>query len=259
MIGAVIKAVEQAGRAILDVRQRGFSVTQKGRHGPVTDADRAADGILKAALLDIEPCAWLSEETTDDRRRLDANRVWVVDPLDGTKEFVEGIPEYAVAVGLVERGRPILGVIHNPNTRDTFSAEAEAGAFLNGEPIRIVEGSALLASRSEIRRAEFSAFEDDWDVRPVGSIAYKLGLVAAGAGGATLSRGPKWEWDVCAGSVIVAEAGGIAVDIFGESFTFNRSFPKVRGVLAGAPKTVNRLLRRLATVGPSDRMQELIP
>jgi myo-inositol-1(or 4)-monophosphatase len=121
----------------------------------------------------------------------------------------------------------------------------------------VAEGKTLLASRSEIKRGEFVPFVNGWDVKHVGSIEYKLGLVAAGEG-TTLSRGPKWEWDVCAGALIVRESGGAATDVFGGQFRFNQRFPKVKGILAGAPASYHRALEQITELGPSDRMRELM-
>jgi myo-inositol-1(or 4)-monophosphatase len=199
---------------------------------------------------------WLSEETADNPSRLAEGSVWVVDPLDGTKEFVAGVPEYVVAVGLVMDGAPVLGVVHNPRTGDTFWATRGGGAFRNGRAIRVAEGSRLLASRSETKRGEFAPFTE-WQVDAVGSIQYKLALIAAGDGAVTLSRGPKHEWDVCAGALIVEEAGGRVTDMFGEPLRYNQPFPKVPGILAGAPEAFARALARLRETGASDRMNEL--
>lgn len=257
MLATVIAAAEAAGRLIEDVRSAGFDVEQKGSQGPVTAADKAADTLLKRELLGIEPCGWLSEETVDEQSRIGLRRVWIVDPLDGTKEFVGGIPEYSVAIALVEDGRAVLGVIHNPATKETFAAER---GDLDQHTIRIGirEGNRMLASRSEVKRGEFRGFDQTWDIRSVGSIQYKLALVAAGRANVTLSRGPKWEWDVCAGAFLVEVAGGIATDMFGEQLTFNQPFPKAKGVLAGAPGAHDRALRELSSLGASDRMKELV-
>lgn len=251
----VIEAVRLAGIRIQAAHGTG-SVEHKVDESPVTRADRESDHVLKAALVPLTQAAWLSEETADSAVRLTAGRVWVVDPLDGTKDFIAGIPEYAVAVALVEDGVPVLGVVHNPATGDTFWAERGGGAFRNGAPIRVAEGGTVLASRSETRRGEFAPFTT-WDVRPVGSIEYKLALVACGAGAVTWSRGPKHEWDVCAGALIVQEAGGLATELAGTPLRFNRPRPKVRGILSGAPGAYARALAELAMVGASDRMAEL--
>jgi len=255
----VLDALRRAGAVIQEVRARGFSVADKGGAGPVTEADHAADALLREVLPAILPAAWLSEETKDDPARLAADRLWVVDPLDGTKEFVEGVPQYSVAVGLVEGGVPIFGAVHQPVTGDTWWARRGGGCFRNGVPVRVAGGNALGASRSEMKRGEFEPFVEGWDLRPIGSIAFKLALVASGELAATVSRGPKHEWDVCAGAMLVLEAGGVAVDCFGEALAFNRPFPKSRGILAGAPDAAARVLAVVERVGVSDRMDEFPP
>jgi myo-inositol-1(or 4)-monophosphatase len=257
MVEGVIDIVVAAGRLVETIRTAGFAVRQKGDHGPVTEADQAADRMLRRELLGLEACGWLSEETADDRSRLELRRVWVVDPLDGTKEFVRGVPEYSVAVALVDSGRPVLGVVHNPATGELFWAERGKGAFRNGDPIRVTESEVLLASHAELSRGEFEPFESRWTLQPKGSIEYKLALVAGGEAAVTLSQGPKWEWDVCAGALIVEEAGGIATDATGEGFRFNRALPKVRGVVAGSPGAHRRCLSTIESIGPIDRMGEL--
>lgn len=255
LLDQVVLAVREAGSVIESVRAAGFAVTSKGAAGPVTDADRRADALLRARLLDLHPAGWLSEETADSPARREQATLWVVDPLDGTREFVQGLPEYTVAVALVDAEGPLLGVVCNPATGDLFAAERGAGTRRNGARVRVQEGETCLASRSEVRRGEFEAF-GDWAVRPVGSIAYKLALVAAGDAAMTLSRGPKHEWDVCAGALLVAEAGGLATDVFGGSLRYNQPFPKTRGILAGAPEAYARALALVGRTGASDRMRE---
>ncbi|MCK6479268.1 MAG: 3'(2'),5'-bisphosphate nucleotidase CysQ [Planctomycetes bacterium] len=239
------------------VRAEGFEVLSKGDKGPVTRADHEADALLREALPAILPAAWLSEETVDDPVRLGQRRLWVVDPLDGTKEFVEGVPHYAVSAGLVEDGVALLGVVHNPSDGTTVWAVRGGGCFRDGKPVRVAEGRRLGASRSEIKRGEFEPFAADWTVEPLGSIAWKLALVAAGEIAATVSRGPKHEWDVCGGAMLVEEAGGQVADCFGGALRFNQSFPKTKGVLAGAPEAYGRVAAKLAEVGVSDRMDEM--
>lgn len=255
----VVEAVHEAGAAIEDVRRGGFDVEQKEGHGPVTRADREADDLLRSRLPAIRSGAWLSEESADDPSREGADRVWVVDPLDGTREFVDGVAEYTVAVALVERGRPVIGVVHNPATGETFHAVRGEGAYRDGEPTQVSEGTVLLASRTELRGGEFDPFRGEWDLRPTGSTQYKLALVAAGEGAATFSRGPKWEWDVCAGELIVHEAGGRCSELMGTDLRYNKGFPKVRGMMAGAPDAWARARRQMEEVGPAERMLEDFP
>lgn len=263
-IDAVTEIVRAAGAAIEKIRAQGFEVEDKGKDDPVTRADRAADEILKGGLLDLYPCGWLSEESADDPTRLDETFVWIVDPLDGTKEFVLGIPEYSVSVSLVNNGSAVVGVVHNPVTGETFVAQRGTGAHrldAAGEqtPLRVAEGNLLLASRSELRYGEFDPFQAGWRIEACGSIAYKLGRVAAGEAAATFSRGPKWEWDVCAGSLLIAEAGGSASSVLGSTLRFNQPFPKVKGILAGAPHAAERALTTISSIPPSARMEAEFP
>jgi myo-inositol-1(or 4)-monophosphatase len=258
LIDAVADIVAAAGRVIEEVRASAqLDVAHKGAEGPVTEADRRSDDLLKRELTRLEPAAWLSEETADDKSRLGARRVWVVDPLDGTKEFIAGIGEYAVSVGLVEDGETVLGVIHNPVMRATYTAVRGGGAYVDGQRVTARPGGLVLASRSEMKTGEFAPFVDaGFDLRPMGSIAYKLALIAGGAAAVTLSRGPKWEWDVCAGALLVSEAGGVATDVFGGPLRYNQSFPKVRGILAGERDAHARAREFVSRVGASDRMAE---
>src|SRR6202034_3110925 len=154
-------------------------------HDPVTEADRAVDAVLREELLrDGE--GWLSEESVDDYSRLEKSRVWVVDPLDGTREFVQGIPEFCVSIGYVENGRPVAGGICNPATNEIFLGSLESGVTYNGKPAQpsqrtTLDGATVLASRSETKRGEWKQFEGaNFKVRPMGSVAYKLALVSAG-------------------------------------------------------------------------------
>src|ERR1700690_2637078 len=153
-------------------------------HDPVTEADRALDAALRKELLrDGE--GWLSEESVDDYTRLEKSRVWVVDPLDGTREFVAGIPEFCVSIAMVENGRPVAGGICNPATNEVFLGSLDAGLTYNGQPARAsgkrsLNAAVVLASRSEAKRGEWKQFENGpFQVRPMGSVAYKLGLVSA--------------------------------------------------------------------------------
>ena len=159
-------AAKEAGEIILNFYQSEFEIKHKGFGNPVTEADLAADTFLKNNLTEKFPeYGWLSEETKDSPARLDKMRVWVVDPLDGTKEFVEGVPNFAVSIGLVEKGIPILGVIYNPVTKDTYSAAKGMGMKFNGQPKTICRETELtnmniLNSRSETKRGLWKPFEN---------------------------------------------------------------------------------------------------
>jgi len=253
VIEEVIRIAVEAGGIIQAAYREGLHTKVKEGNEPVTQADREADAYLRRSLEALVPAGWLSEESADDLSRLQHSRVWVVDPLDGTKEFIRGLPEYAVSIALVEDGRPILGLIHNPTTEDTFWSCRGEGTFRNGTRLRVRESRVLLASRTEVDEGEFEPFRDSWTVRPCGSIAYKLALVSAGEGAGTLSRGPKREWDVCAGSMLVEEAGGVVTDALGAPLRFNRAPPRTSGVLAAAPRAHRLLLSAARKVGMADR------
>lgn len=229
---------------------------KSGGRGPVTEADRAVDRVLRDVLLRSGD-GWFSEETVDDFERLEKERVWVVDPLDGTREFVEGIPEWCVSVGLVENGRAIAGGICNPATGETFLGSLGKGITYNGKQVRVSErkrlaGALVLASRSEMRRGEWEEFRSaPFVVRPVGSVAYKLALVAAGLADATWTFSPKNEWDIAAGVALIEAAGGFVRSLENSSLTFNNQASLVSGLFAGGPclrKELNSLVAHRSQV-----------
>jgi myo-inositol-1(or 4)-monophosphatase len=233
----------KAARAAGDIlrgywRRGGYQIGFKGKDNPVTQADLEADRTLKRLLHDPFPeYGWLSEETADSEARLHCQRVWIVDPLDGTKEFIQGVPEFCVAVALVEEGHPVLGVTYNPITHEMFWSARGMGCHLNAEPVRVTRTRALrranvLASRSETARGEWEVFHGRLKVSPTGSVAYKLALVAAGKGDATFTRSPKSEWDIASGAALLAEAGGTMTDIHGTMIRFNQRHVKVAGMIA---------------------------
>ena len=193
-------------------------------------------------MLDARPQdAVLAEEgalTPAGRASSDAERVWIVDPLDGTREFVAGIPEWCVSIALVEQGRPVLGGTLNPVTGQQIIGGEGLGVFLNNEPCRArdvtsLDGTEILASRSECKRGEWERFESaPFGVRPMGSVAYKISLVAAGLADATWTLVPKHEWDVAAGVALVTAAGGAVWLPDGTEPQFNRPKPLLPGLLA---------------------------
>src|ERR1700677_3966426 len=209
-----IEAALEAARKVCDRFPPGEVETEfKAGHDPVTAADRAVDAVLRQNLLRAGE-GWLSEETIDDFSRLDKQRVWVVDPLDGTREFVKGIPEFCVSIGFVENGRAVAGGIYNPATRETFLGSVDSGVTYNGKPAgpsqrQTLDGAVILASRSEVKRGEWKPFENaSFTIRPMGSVAYKLALVSAGLADITFTLTPKNEWDVVAGAALVRSVGG---------------------------------------------------
>jgi myo-inositol-1(or 4)-monophosphatase len=217
-------------------RDGGYQIDSKGKNNPVTTADFEADSELKQILLDAYPeYGWLSEETADNDDRLSRERVWIVDPLDGTKEFIKGIPEFVVAIALADHGVPVMGVSYNPIKDELFSGIPGVGCYLDGKPVTVSDTathSTILASRSETARGEWKAYEGRVTVRPIGSVAYKLALVAAGQADATFTLTPKSEWDIASGVALIIAAGGRVTDLHGDPLEFNRRSVKTPGFVA---------------------------
>jgi len=243
-----IEAALEAARVVFARFTPGAIETEyKIGHDPVTEADRAVDAVMRENLL-REGEGWLSEESADDVSRLGKSRVWVVDPLDGTREFVQGIPEFCVSIGFVEEGRPVAGGICNPATNETIIGAIDCGVLYNGKPAwpsqrTTLKGSLILASRSEVKRGEWQQFQSgEYQIRPMGSVAYKLGLVAAGVADITFTLTPKNEWDVAAGAALVASSGGFVSTLENTALRCNRRNPLLSGLLASGPFLREELL-----------------
>ena len=218
---------------------------------PVTAADREIDALLRE-ILPGPGDGWLSEESDDDERRLACRRVWVVDPLDGTRSFVARRPEYSVSIALVVDGVPVLGAIGNPAVGVSVVGGPGLGLEVHGDPALAwpAPGGRLrvLASRSEWKRGEWSGpGSDAIDVLPQGSVAYKLALVASGAADATWTLQPKHEWDVAAGAALVLAAGGEVWLPRGGPVLWNQRRPLFRGFAAARAGVRPRVEALLST------------
>lgn len=257
-LDVALEAAREAGTLVLqyfngseyEVKNKGLSFGSRG-YNPVTTADHASNSLLKKILLTEFPdYGWFSEETSDSPDRLRKERVWIVDPLDGTHEFIEGVPNFVVSVALVEGNSPILGVLYNPATEEMFWATSGSGAKLNDEKIRCTPAEkpsemVILNSRTETKKGLWNPYMETFlEQRAVGSVAYKLGLTAAGRADIFISLRPKNEWDICAGHCIVNEAGGKLKDLKGREVTYNnRNALITPGVIAANPTAVENTLR----------------
>ncbi len=242
------EALEAGVEAVRAFTPGAIEYEEKSRCGdPVTAADLAVNEVLMETLP-VQGEGWLSEETADSPERLQHRRVWVVDPLDGTREFVQGIPEWCISVGLVEDGEPVAGGILSPPSGQLVLGSLETGVTLNGEPVgmtnlRSLEGALVLASRSEWKRGEWERYRNaPFQVRPCGSVAFKLAQVAAGLADGTWTLVPKHEWDVAAGAALVKAAGGSLLHADGSRPRFNRPRPLLPNLLAARAELLAELL-----------------
>lgn len=232
-------ALDVAEAALAPFTPGAIEARMKEGDDPVTAADLAVDAALRRSLPRPGE-GWLSEETADDASRLSCERVWVVDPVDGTREFVAGIPEWGVSIGLVVVGKPVAGGILNPAAGLRIVGSVDDGVIVNGEPARTtartdLRGAVVLASRSEVKRGEWERFfATPISVRTMGSAAFKLACVAAGWADATWTLVPKHEWDVAGGAALVLAGGGAVFGPDGEEVAFNQPSPKLTGFVAVA-------------------------
>lgn len=203
----------------------------------VSEADVEVDAALRETLLGAFPQdAWLSEEAHDDRERLRHRRVWIVDPLDGTREFLQGVPEYAVSIALAINGQAVLGVVFNPEADEMYAAAAgSADERFQLDTADSLSESYMLVGRGEWQFGDLPPVPDGTKVLPVGSIAYRMALLATGKGGLIFTPGRRSEWDVAAGAALLAAAGATVSDIEGRTLSFNQAEPSVRGLIAGRP------------------------
>jgi len=234
----LLDAVREAGACALARFRTEQKVWRKSKHHPVCQADIETNTVLSDMLKNERPdYGWLSEESDDSNARLAAERTWVVDPIDGTSSYLKGLPEFAVSVALIANGRALMGAVYNPAADEMFEAVAGDGARLNGETITVSDcaemaDASILASRSEHREAGWPERFRAENIHAISSIAYKLALVAEGRYDATASAWPKADWDICAGYLLVAEAGGKTTSIAGQDLRFNKEPPKHATCLA---------------------------
>ena len=250
-----VEAARAAAAIVCRHYKTDFEVEMKGHDDPLTAADRDSNACIQEAILRAFPTdGWLSEETADSTERLTKRRVWIVDPLDGTKEFTQHIPEFCVCIALVEDGRPIVAVEINPAAERLYCAVRGQGTTVNGEPARVsaqrdVAHAEVLASRSEDRRGEWDVFKRRCRVVLTGSVAFKLAELSTGHGDATFTLTPKNEWDICAGSLLVEEAGGRVTGLDGMPLRFNQPSPLRPGMIASNGLLHDGLLALIAELG----------
>lgn len=245
----VVEVVLEGGKITLCYFRNDPSRWEKSKDNPVTVADMEVNQFLRERLGAMDSSAvWLSEESHDRfDDRANARRLWIVDPLDATKEFIEGVPDYSVIVALVVDGACEYAVVYNPPRQQMFTAIRGSGAWLDGQRIYAsrednITRSRILVSRSDLRKGK-------WDGHPeltffgVGGCGYKMCLVAAGMAEASINLSGLHEWDVAGPSLIIQEAGGVALNMKGQPFTFNSETAKVTGQISAGNLEIAERLR----------------
>lgn len=250
-LDVLITALRNAGVEALRHAVDGFKTIQKPDHSPVTSADLAVNEVLHSHLAAAFPQdGWLSEESPDNLDRLRKRRVWVVDPIDGTKAFISGEPDFCISVGLIEKGRPIVAGIFNPSTDELFTATRGGGLRLNNEPVARPASwngrhPVIALNPWEQQIGRFTSLEPSVKRRPIRSIAWVLALAATGRIEGVVTWEPENEWDVAAGTLLIAEAGGTISDGCGQALIFNRREPRYRGIIATGPHCPDAVAQQL--------------
>lgn len=253
-LALLIEAARHAGDIARGYHgQDGLDVQLKsGDNSPVSEADLAVNAALETRLRTARPdYGWLSEESADDAARLNANRVFIVDPIDGTRSFVAGERTWAHALAIAEKGVVVAGVVFLPMLDKMYTSLLGAGAHLNGMPISVasaarMDGAEVLATRQNFEPQYWRGVVPVMKRNHRPSLAYRLSLVAEGRFDAMFTFRPSWEWDIAAGSLILSEAGARVTDRRGGRLRFNNAVPQTEGVLGANPNLHAAILDRLA-------------
>ncbi|ABD53319.1 3'(2'),5'-bisphosphate nucleotidase CysQ [Jannaschia sp. CCS1] len=223
-------------------------VYDKGDEGPVTEADLAIDTMLHETLRSARPdYGWLSEETEDTDARLTCEHVFICDPIDGTRAFIEGGKSFSHSLSVVRNGTPTAAVVFLPMRDKLYAAHLGGGSTMNGTALQVTQTETLQDATALTTKGNLQPHHWHGDVPAIGkayrpSLAYRMSLVGEGRFDAMMTFRPTWEWDIAAGALIIAEAGGAVTDGYGQALRFNGSTAQVDGLLAGSPKIHSGLL-----------------
>ncbi|MEZ5871795.1 MAG: 3'(2'),5'-bisphosphate nucleotidase CysQ [Nitratireductor sp.] len=249
----VLDAANIAGEMALGFfRSENRSWTKQG-NSPVSEADVNVDNYLRKTLLDARPhYGWLSEETADTPARQDHDDIFIIDPIDGTRGFLEGNPRWCISMAIVSKGRPVVGVLHCPALNETYHAVLHAGSFLNGQKIENPSSSQvtrITASRKLNAEME-ERYPGRYEILPyVPSLAYRMAMVASGAIDGAFARSGAHDWDMAAADLIISEAGGAVSSISGNPLLYNRTAIRAPALVAAGPGRVETLLALAKTGG----------
>ncbi|MFZ2030990.1 MAG: 3'(2'),5'-bisphosphate nucleotidase CysQ [Vitreimonas sp.] len=233
------EAAREAGALARDLLTKPLEIRSKGDAGPVTNIDLAVDALLTEKLRNARPdYGWLSEEAPDyPDARLKAQRVFMLDPIDGTAAMISKNPQFTISIGIVDGAEAVAGAIYNPSTDEMFLGARGEGATLGGRPVHAskrdtLEGARMIGPKGRFSDSRWPKAWPNMEVEQRQSIAYRLGLVGAGQADATILFGWKHYWDIAAGAAIVTAAGGVVTDTWGAPLQFNLREPRAPGVVA---------------------------
>lgn len=216
--------------------------------GPVTEADMAVNAAVEDVLRHARPdYGWLSEESTDGPGRLQSGRVFIIDPIDGTRAFIEQSADFAHSFAVAEAGKVRAAVVFLPARGLLYTATAGGPALLNGAPIRVQPGTEVLTNKPAMAAAHWRDGAVPFRRAFRSSLAWRLALVAEGRFAGALTLRPTWEWDIAAGALLVESAGGRVSDRQGAPLCFNRADPRLDGVIAAAPEMYHAIHDGLMT------------
>lgn len=253
-LALAIEAAQEAGALAMRYFGTDMDVRDKSPNNPVSEADLAVDALLKSKLGTARPdYGWLSEETADDHSRLSARKVWVVDPIDGTRAFIKAKPHFTICIGLLDQSNSVVGVVFNPATGEMFEASHGGGARLNGVPIvpsstNAIENCAMLGDPGMFKHPAWPTPWPHMDVVSRNSIAYRMCLVAAGYYDGAIALSAKSDWDLAAAAVIVAEAGALATTHEGEAFRYDHVVPLQKSLVVAGKGLHPLLIERVSHV-----------
>jgi len=259
-LATLVESIRNAGTKVRELIRVGFEVQTKPDRSPVTSVDHEVNRILhEMQRREFPQDGWLSEESPDDPARLTNRRVWIVDPIDGTKALVNRMPEFCISAALIERGAPVVAAILNPSTNELFTAVRGGGLFLNDARVTPSPdydfNPVIMVSAWEFRIGRWSALAETARCLPMYSVANALALVAAGRVQATFTIEPENEWDLAAGVLLIEESGGFICDAVGNPFVFNQPIPRFHGVIAVGATSKKELRANLQTHAAHARSQ----